>query len=349
MRLIILGTGGMARAHAEHFGKINGVELVAGVDVVPENLNAFCEAFDIPRQFGSIEEALDWGEFDAVANVTPDAIHHKTSMAALKAGKHVFCEKPLATNYADALEMAETAEKAGLINMVNLTYRNVAQIQQMRKLIRHGDIGNIRHIEASYLQSWLVSNAWGEWDKEPKWLWRLSKKHGSNGTLGDVGIHILDFAVHGSTLDIENVFCRLQTFHKAPGDKIGEYVLDANDSFTMSVEFTGGVLGVVHSTRFATGHLNDLRLRVYGDKGGLEVVHKPDGSVLRACTEPWLDTATWHEVPAPAVETNYQKFAKAVAAETNDQPNFRHAANLQRVLDTAMVSDSERKEIALGD
>ena len=345
MRLVILGTGGMAAQHARQFASIDGVNVVGGVDVDPIRLTTFNTTHGIPRAFGSLEAALNWGEFDAIANVTPDAIHHPTSIVALKAGKHVFCEKPLATDYGRALEMAETAEAAGLINMVNLTYRNVSQLQRAREIVTSGEIGAVKHVEASYLQSWLVSKAWGDWRKETQWLWRLSKRHGSNGTLGDIGIHILDFATYGSGLDIEHVFCRLMTFPKAEGDQIGEFVLDANDSFTMAVDFSNGALGVIHATRWATGHFNELRLRVYGEKGGVEVQHRHTGSQLRVVLGDDVETGTWQEMDVPPVQTNYQRFVEAVRAGVNQEPSFRHAANLQKVLDLAAITDRERREL----
>lgn len=345
MRLLILGTGGMANQHARQFAAIDGVELVAGVDVDPMRLEDFNRHHNIPNAFGSIDAAIAWGEFDAVANVTPDSIHHPTSMAALRAGKHVFCEKPLATDYAKALEMTEAAEAAGLVNMVNLTYRNVAQLQRAREIVTSGEIGAVKHVEASYLQSWLVSKAWGDWRTESQWLWRLSKKHGSNGTLGDIGIHILDFASYGSGLEIDHVFTRLKTFDKAEGNRIGEYELDANDSFTMAVDFDNGALGVIHATRWATGHVNELRLRVYGGKGGVEVEHRHDGSHLLVCLGADAETGTWRELPVVPTPTNYQRFADAVHSGVNLEPSFRHAANLQRVLDIAAVADRERREL----
>ena len=346
MRLLILGTGGMAAQHAKHFAAIKGVTLVGGVDVDPNRLEQFNTEHKIPNGFASLDAAIAWGKFDAVANVTPDSIHHPTSIAALNAGKHVFCEKPLATDALKAFEMVEVAEKAGLINMVNLTYRNVAELQQAREIVTSGQIGPVKHVEASYLQSWLVSKAWGDWRTESKWLWRLSKKHGSNGVLGDIGVHILDFASYGSGLEIEHVFARLKTFDKAPGNKIGEYDLDANDSFTMAVDFDNGALGVIHASRWATGHFNELRLRVYGERGGVEVQHRHDGSRLRVCLGANAETGTWEEVAVPPVETNYQRFAKAVKTGKNIEPSFRHAANLQKVLDLATVSDREHKELA---
>jgi predicted dehydrogenase len=321
--------------------------VVGGVDVVPERLAAFCAEHKIGKQFSSVEEALAWGEFDAVANVTPDAIHHPTTMTAIAAKKHVFCEKPLATDATKAFEMVDVAEQSGLINMVNLTYRNVAQLQKAREIVTSGQIGVVRHVEASYLQSWLVSRAWGDWRTESQWLWRLSKKHGSNGTLGDIGIHILDFASYGSGLEIDHVFARLKTFEKAPGNKIGEYELDANDSFTMAVDFDNGALGVIHATRWAAGHYNDLRLRIYGDKGGIEVQHTLTGSTLRACIGEGAESAEWLEIDAGTVLTNYERFAEAVKSGVNGEPDFRHAANLQKALDLAFLTDRERREMSL--
>jgi len=344
MRLLILGTGGMANQHAKHFAAIEGVTLVGGVDVDPKRVEAFNATHNIPRGFGSLDAALEWGEFDAVANVTPDSIHHPTSIAALKAGKHVFCEKPLATDAEKAFEMVEVAEASGLINMVNLTYRNVAQLQKAREIVTSGQIGAVKHVEASYLQSWLVSKAWGDWRTESQWLWRLSRKHGSNGVLGDIGVHILDFASYGAGQDIEHVFARLKTFDKWPGNRIGDYDLDANDSFTMAVDFTNGALGVIHATRWATGHFNELRLRVYGERGGVEVQHSHNASQLRVVLGDDIETATWQEMKVDPVPTNYQRFADAVRTGQNTEPSFRHAAELQRVLDLAMVAEVERRE-----
>ena len=338
VRLLILGTGGMAKNHAEGFAAIPGVELVAGIDTRPEQLAAFRAAHGIANGFASVDEALAWGQFDAVTNVTPDAAHYPTTMPFLAAGKHVLCEKPLATNEADADAMAAAAAKAGVVNMVNLSYRNVAALQQAAKMVREGAIGNIRHFEASYLQSWLAQPAWGHWDRESQWLWRLSTQHGSKGVLGDVGIHILDYALFIAGLEAVEVSARLATFHKAPGDRIGEYPLDANDSATMQLVLSNGALGTVAATRFASGHLNDLRLRLYGDKGGLEVSFENQISRLRACLEPDLQTASWHEVDAPVLPNIYQRFIAAIRGEGAADPDFARGAMLQRLLDRAEQS-----------
>jgi predicted dehydrogenase len=345
MRLLILGTGWMAQQHATQFAGIEGVEVVGAVDVDRSRVDEFSDTHGIANRFTSLEDALAWDRFDAAANVTPDRVHHPTTMLLIAAGKPVLCEKPLAESYAKASEMADAAERAGLINMVNLTYRRVAPLQKARAMVLGGEIGEVKHVEASYLQSWLTSKFWGDWRTDPKWLWRLSRGHGSNGVLGDVGIHILDFASYGAGLDIEHVFCRLKTFDKAPGNRIGEYGLDANDSFTMALDFSNGAAGVIHASRWATGHLNELRLRIYGDRGGIEVVNNLKGSELRACLGKNIDDAIWETLDAGAAPTNYQRFADAVRTGVPPEPSFRHAAELQKVLDLAMVADERRAEL----
>ncbi len=341
VRMLILGTGGMAANHAEAFAAIPGVEVVAGVDTRPAQLAEFMATHKIPKGFASIEEALAWGEFDAVTNVTPDAAHYPTTIPLLAAGKHVLCEKPLATNAAHAEAMAGIAANAGVVNMVNLSYRNVPALQKAASMVRDGQIGIVRHFEASYLQSWLTQPAWGDWKTDPKWLWRVSTAHGSKGVLGDVGIHILDFATFIAGQDAEAVSCLLKTFDKAPGGRIGDYVLDANDSATMQIVLANGALGTVAATRFASGHLNDLRLRIYGDLGGLEVGFEGGVSRLRTCLSPDLETALWHEVETPPVPTIYQRFIAAIRGEGAAEPDFARGAALQRLLDRAEESSAE--------
>jgi predicted dehydrogenase len=341
IRLLIIGTGGMANNHAEAFAKIPGVQVVAGVDTRAEPLAAFCAKHNIPHGFASVDEALAWGAFDAVTNVTPDPVHYPTTMPMLAAGKHVLCEKPLATSYADAAAMADAATRAGVVNMVNLSYRNVAALQQAAQMVAAGQIGTVRHFEASYLQSWLTQPAWGAWSEQSQWLWRLSTAHGSKGVLGDVGIHILDFATFVAGQGVREMSCRLATFDKTPGGRIGEYVLDANDSATMQVVLDNGALGTVAATRFATGHLNDLRLRIYGDKGGLEVLFEGGVSHLRACLGTDIQVAVWHTVDAPVLPTIYERFIAAIKGEGVAEPTFARGAALQRMLDQAVESAAQ--------
>lgn len=341
IRLLVLGTGGMAKAHATAFAQDPRVEMVAACDVMPGRAAEFAAAHGMAKSFENLDEAIKWGGFDAATNVTPDSIHYPTTMKLLAAKKHVLCEKPLAENFALADEMATVADKAGLINMVNLTYRNVAAIHVARKMVADGTLGNIRHVEASYRQSWLVGNHWGDWKTLPMWLWRLSEKHGSKGVLGDVGIHILDFASFATDATPVSIQSRLKTFHKAKGDKIGEYPLDANDTAVMTVEFSNGAVGVVQASRFMTGHDNELHLRIHGDKGAVEIKHFEGWTELKACTGEDVNTMAWRHIKPEPVETNYRKFINAIVAGKNSDPDFRHAADLQRVLDLCFAHDGK--------
>nr|WP_307270899.1 Gfo/Idh/MocA family oxidoreductase [Labrys wisconsinensis] len=342
MRILVLGTGHMAANHARAFQADPLVEVVAGVDIDETRARLFCEQNGIARAFGDLDEAIAWGEFDAVANVTPDSAHYPTTMRLLAAGKHVFCEKPLAETFPLADAMANAAEAGGLVNMVNLTYRNVPALQKARALIAAGEIGEVRHVEASYRQSWLVGNHWGDWQTLPMWLWRLSEAHGSKGVLGDVGIHILDFTQYAVGMAPVSLQARLKTFHKAPGDRIGDYPLDANDSALLSVAFENGALGVIHASRFMTGYANTLKLSVYGTLGAIELDHGSAFTTIRMCSGTDVHTQAWRDVVSEPVRTNYQKFAAAVAAGRNDEPSFRHAADLQRVLDLCFDEASTR-------
>lgn len=342
IRVLIIGTGGMAKAHAEAYAAISGVTVVAGVDNNADRLAAFTARHQIANGFASVTDAIAWGQFDAVSNVTPDPVHYPTTMPLLAAGKHVLCEKPLAANYPHAAEMAAAAAKACVVNMVNLTYRNGPALIEAAKMVAAGAIGEVRHFEASYLQSWLTQPAWGQWDKEQQWLWRLSTAHGSLGVLGDIGVHILDYATLVAGSPVSNVSCRLTTFDKAPGGKIGEYTLDANDSFAMHLRLTNGASGVIHASRMASGHLNDLYLRIFGTKGGLDVRFEGNVSKLRACVGDDMPKAVWRDVPTPAVLTNYERFITAVRAGTPVLPDFARGAALQKVLDLAMQSDKQK-------
>jgi predicted dehydrogenase len=341
IRVLILGTGGMANSHAEAYTAMPDVALVAGIDTNVDRLAAFNAKHGISRGFASVADALAWGQFDAVSNVTPDPVHYPTTLPMLAAGKHVLCEKPLATNYPHAAEMAGAAAKAGVVNMVNLTYRNGPALTHAAKMVAEGAIGEVRHFEASYLQSWLTQPAWGEWSTETQWLWRLSTAHGSLGVLGDIGVHILDFAMLVAGAGASHVSCRLTTFDKAPGGQIGEYVLDANDSFNMHLRLENGAVGVIHGSRMASGHFNDLRLRIFGTKGGLDVGYENNVSSLRVCAGDEVLTAKWHDVKVLPVKTNYERFIAAIGTSTQVLPDFARGAELQKVLDLAALSDRQ--------
>jgi predicted dehydrogenase len=270
-RLLLLGTGNIAGHHVKEFAAIPECRFLACADPVPGRAAAFAKTHGIQHAFESLEEAIAWDGFDAAVNATPDAHHMPTTLALIAAGKHVFCEKPLAPNFSDAARMVEAAERAGIINMVNLTYRNSPALQEARRLVAVGEIGQLRHLAGEYLQSWLVGKYWGDWRTDEKWLWRLSLNHGSTGVLGDVGVHILDFATYCAGETMVSLYADLATFSKAESNKIGQYVLDANDSVVIAGRLESGALATITATRYATGHANDLVLTLSGTKGAIRI------------------------------------------------------------------------------
>lgn len=346
IRIGIIGTGGMANAHAGELAKIKGVKLTACCDTNLERAQAFAAKHQIPAVYGDYRELLRTEKLDGIANVTPDAVHAEVALAVLGAGVSILSEKPLATSLVQARKMLRAAEAAGVIHMVNFSYRNSCALQAMAKVVQAGRIGRILHVEASYLQSWLVSRGWGDWRTNPALTWRLSIQHGSAGDLGDIGCHIYDLTtfVCGEIAEID---CRLKTFDKGvPGNKLGEYPLDANDSFVATVEFANGALGTIHSSRWATGQANSLRLRVYGDAGAVELDLDRSYSEYRICTgQKDIDAFAWKTVKCRPTPNMYQRFVRAIRSGQRDPSDFANGARVQAYLEHSFLSDRARKPV----
>jgi predicted dehydrogenase len=344
IRIGIVGTGGMANAHAHNFNSIPNVELTSCLDVVPGRAEEFAKKHGIQFVARNLDELLE--QVDAVTVVTPDRFHVQPSLATLKAGKHLLCEKPLAVTLAEARRVAAAAKKARVIHMVNFSYRASAAFQQGIQLVRAGKLGALRHVHSFYLQTWLSSNVWGGWTKEAS-LWRLQTAAGSGGVLGDVGCHILDMttAVAG---EVKRIRCDLRTFAKI--DPSGRAVtqwqgrrLDANDTAVIELEFTNGAVGVVQTTRWATGHKNHLRLEAFGTDGALMLDLDRDWHAIDLCLGPARHEARWTTrklKPAPNV---YQRFITAIRTDRPDQPDIVRGAQVQAYLDACERSAKSGK------
>jgi len=336
----------MGRHHIRRFQELNGCQVVALCDVQREAARELADQHQVPEVYGNVTDLIKNCQFDAASVVVPDRFHTVVTLELLEAGKHVLCEKPLAENYADAQKMTEAARKAGTINMINLSYRDLPNLQAVAGLCRSGELGDIRHVEARYYQSWLVSKAWGDWRTSETWLWRLSSEHGSKGVLGDVGVHIVDFATFPAG-HLRRIFCNLKTFPKAKGDRIGDYALDANDSATIFGELENGAQAVIHTTRWATGHNNDLTLHVYGTKGAARLDQRVSDREYHVCLGANIDAAEWETVQAPQTPSNYLRFVRSIETGQPEQPDFARGAEVQRVLDACFVSNEQQASGAL--
>ena len=348
IKLAVVGTGGMANAHAGNFKAIRGCRVVAGVDVDVERARAFCAKHGIKQVYGSVQELLAKCEFDAATVVTPDAFHVSCALPLLKAGKHVLCEKPIAPTAAEGRKLVTAAAKAGVINMINFSYRNNPVLHYAHDLATSGQLGRIMHFEAHYLQSWLASKIWGDWKTTPAWLWRCSGAHGSKGALGDIGVHIVDLATYVAGEEVRTVNARLKTFAKAKGDCIGAYVLDANDSALLRVELAGGGLGTISSTRWATGHANSLALSLFGDRGALRFDLDRSGDQLEVCLGADVDKAVWKTVTCRKTPSMYQRFITSIQTGKNDAADFQRGWTVQKVLDASFVSSEKSATVRVG-
>jgi predicted dehydrogenase len=219
-------------------------------------------------------------DIDLVDVCTPGDSHAEIAIAALDAGKHVLCEKPLANTVAEAQAMTEAAERAaanGVLAMVGFTYRRVPAIALAKRLVDEGRIGEIRHVRAQYLQDWIA-------DPAAPMSWRLEKDKAGSGALGDIGAHIVDLTQHITGDHIARVSGLLETFvHERPlpspssgallggtsqdGGPTGHVTVD--DAAVFLARFGGGAVGVFEATRFATGRKNAIRIEVNGSLGSL--------------------------------------------------------------------------------
>ncbi len=212
---------------------------------------------------------------------TPGDSHAEIAIAALEAGKHVLCEKPLANTVAEAVDMvaaAEAARERGVRSMVAFNYRRIPAVALARKLVVDGRIGTVRHVRAQYLQDWIV-------DPEFPLVWRLQKDKAGSGALGDIGAHVIDLAQHVIGAPITSVTGLTPTFVTerplpAQGPTTGLQASadsTARETGTVTVDdaalfltrFEGGAVGSFEATRFATGRKNTIRLEVNGSEGSL--------------------------------------------------------------------------------
>jgi len=234
------------------------------------------------ERLGWASTETDWRrviERDDVALVdvcTPGDTHAEIAIAALEAGKHVLCEKPLANTVAEAEAMTEAAARAaakGVRSMVGFTYRRVPAIGLARKLVADGRLGDIRHVRAQYLQDWIA-------DPAAPMSWRLEKDKAGSGALGDIGAHIVDLTQYITGQRLTGVSALLETFVKerplptetgklggVGGSEMGSVTVD--DAAVFLGRFTGGALASFEATRFALGRKNGIRIEINGSAGSL--------------------------------------------------------------------------------
>jgi predicted dehydrogenase len=265
-------------------------------------------AADLARRFDWRHVETDWraliarDDVDLVDICTPGDTHADIAVAALEAGKHVLCEKPLANTVDEARAMAAAADRArahGIRSMVGFTYRRVPAIALARQLVQEGRVGEIRHVRAQYLQDWLV-------DPETPLTWRLQKDRAGSGALGDTGAHIIDLAHFVTGERITGVSATTETFvaeRPLPGVArglsaevgTGRGRVTVDDAAIFIARLSGGALATFEATRFATGRKNSIRLEINGSRGSIAFDFE-DMNVLQV-----------HDASAPARESGFTR------------------------------------------
>jgi predicted dehydrogenase len=331
-------------------------------------------AAEAARRLGWKEAETDWHrvvqreDVDLVDICTPGDTHAEIAIAALEAGKHVLCEKPLANTVEEAEQMTAAAERAassGVRAMVGFTYRRVPAIALARQLVAEGRIGEVRHVRAQYLQDWIA-------DPEAPLSWRLDKSKAGSGALGDIGAHIIDLTQHITGERITEVSGQLETFVKerpiasehsglsgSAGQGRGPVTVD--DAAVFIARFTGGGLGVFEATRFATGRKNAIRIEINGSAGSLAFDFE-DMNVLQLfdAAEP-AETAGFRRILVTEPQHPYVAawwpaghglgyehgfthqvvdLVNAIAGGTQPTPSFADGLQVQRVL-AAVESSSD--------
>ena len=238
-------------------------ELVAGaLSSTPEKSRASGAALGLPRVYDdfksmAMREARLKNGIDAVSIVTPNHVHYAAAREFLKRGIHVICDKPLTSNLADAKKLVKAAEQSDALFILTHNYTGYPMVRQAREMVQNGDIGTIRVVQVEYPQDWLTEHQefkQAEWRTDPE-------RSGAGGSTGDIGTHAFNLACFVTNLNVESLAADLQAF--VPGRQV-------DDNAHVMIRFEGGARGMLWSSQVAPGNENALRLRVYGDKGGLE-------------------------------------------------------------------------------
>jgi len=266
----MIGYAFMGKAHSNAWRNVASFFDVPPFEqkvLVGRNAAAVKEA---AAKYGWAETATDWrtvldrDDIHIVDICAPGWMHAEIATAALKAGKHVLLEKPLANTLAEAEAMtaaAQAARATGVQSMVGFNYRRVPALALARELIAEGRVGTVRHVRAAYLQDWLA-------DETSPMTWRLTKETAGSGALGDIASHAIDQVLFLLEDRVTEVSGRTHTFTTRRG-AAGLEDVTVDDAAWATLSLASGAIASVEASRVATGRKNSLQLEIYGDKGSI--------------------------------------------------------------------------------
>lgn len=246
-------------------------ELVAGaLSSDPGRAHSSAKDLGIARSYADFAEmaraeAARPDGIEAVAIVTPNHMHAAPARAFLEQGIHVICDKPLTATQDEARDLAAVYEKADALFILTHTYSGYAMIRQAREMVARGDIGTVRLVQVEYAQDWLTEHTTSRQAE-----WRTDPAKSGAGAVGDIGTHAWHLAGFVTGLTIKELSAELTSF--VPGRRV-------DDNVQAMLRFHGGARGALWASQVAPGHENTVRIRVFGDKGGLDWTHEAPGQL----------------------------------------------------------------------
>ncbi len=387
VNIALIGAGFMGRTHSNGWGQVS---RFFKVPLKPVMHTAFALPEENPQamaKWGWQNFSTDWQktvsspDIDLVDIVTPNFMHAPPAKAAIAAGKHVACEKPIAGTLAEAREMAEAAKKAKVKSFVWYNYRRCPAVAMAHKLVKQGAIGEIRHVRAFYLQDWA--------DENVPLVWRFDKKLAGSGAHGDLNAHIIDMTRFVTGQEITHIVGAIaETFIKertlmagtaaggiAAGIKSGggKGKVTVDDTVLFLARFSGGAVASFEAARQATGNQNRNGWEINGSKGALRFdfedmnrLHFYDATRPRE-VQGWTNIMCTHGGSHPYVE-NWWPDAHILGYEhgfTNQAydilrvisgqdptvpiPDFQDAYQTQRVLEAVLLCADKKEPVKLSD
>jgi predicted dehydrogenase len=358
IRVGIIGTGAWAtQAHIPGFAACPGVAVVAICSRSQERGADVARSFGIPRVYTSVQELIAAGELDLVSIVTPDDCHFAEASAAVAAGLHVLCEKPLARTLGEALALTQAARRAGVLTKVGFTLRYAPAVMRLRELLADGTIGT------PYLMELFLQNGQFLNPGVPR-HWKMTREHAGGGAVVEYGIHGFDLA-RSLFGDVTRVCAAGRTFipERPLAAGPGMTNVDIDDSSVWLMNFANGALGVAHAGWATVGRPPGLDLRLFGSQGALRCVLSDD---LPGCESLSIANAQDQrfeqvEIPArlqPPLPPNtpwplrfhhnlIRHFVEEVRSRTRREPAFEDGANAQALLEAALLSMDEARWVTV--